>query len=304
VEPFSESFLFFYSVLTFLLEREIRKAAMDPSKRICLKNLPAGCTKREIAELIRNRTGTPIHSIDLGLGPDGETRRYAHFSCEGAKHVLEVLGSGVTLRDSLVYAHPAKMHYSFRYAEARRKREREEAEEKEQLDAFWAASKQRFLDRTNGGELPQGKLPKDFYASKRKYARIAAEIAQTFRNQSCGFGGAAAANSGSGAGRVDHARAAAYEATNAASSSYEEKGPNTSSVDPPTASVAADTNLPHAAHPHAGKKRPQRSAAAAKAKAKAPAAPQPPPPPEPTKEERKLSGLQAKLAALKEKLKK
>ncbi|TPP48369.1 hypothetical protein CGC21_13595 [Leishmania donovani] len=172
---------------------------MDPSKRICLKNLPEGCTKREIAELVRNRTGTPIHSIDLGLDADGKTRRYAHFSCEGAKHVLEVLSAGVSLRDSTIYAHPAKAHYSFRYAEARRKREREEAEEKERLEAFWAATRQRFLDRTNGGELPKSKTPKDFYASKRRYARIAAEIAQTSRNAHAAAGDAAYAEHPRGA---------------------------------------------------------------------------------------------------------
>ncbi|KPA80234.1 hypothetical protein ABB37_05204 [Leptomonas pyrrhocoris] len=288
---------------------------MDPSKRICLKNLPTGCTKREIAELIRNRTGTPIHSIDLGLGPDGETRRYAHFSCEGAKHVLEVLGSGVALRDATVYAHPAKMHYSFRYAEARRKREREEVEEKEQLAAYWDAARQRFLDRTNGGELPKAKPPKDFYASKRKYARIAAEIAQTFRHQS----GAAHGGAGAGVGRGDYPRGAAH-ATTTTSSSFGEGGEKFSGehsangVDPTAMEGAAGANSQHQHHhahgassasrtfAQAGKKRAPRAAAA---KAKAPAAPPPPPPPpEPTKEERKLSGLQAKLAALKEKLKK
>ncbi|KPI87010.1 hypothetical protein ABL78_3922 [Leptomonas seymouri] len=280
---------------------------MDPSKRICLKNLPAGCTKREIAELIRNRTGTPIHSIDLGLGPDGEVRRYAHFSCEGAKHVLEVLGSGVTLRDSTIYAHPAKMHYSFRYAEARRKREREEAEEKEQLEAYWAASKQRFLDRTNGGELPKDKPPKDFYASKRKYARIAAVIAQTFRNQS----GAAHCGAERGDGRGNYNRGAAHVTTT--SFGEGKKGVcehSASSAAPAAVEGAAGADSHHQAkgaspasrpHKQAGNKRPPRAAAA---KAKAPAAPPPPPPSEPTKEERKLSGLQAKLAALKEKLKK
>lgn len=257
---------------------------MDPSKRICLKNLPAGCTKREIAELVRNRTGTPIHSIDLGLGPDGETRRYAHFSCEGAKHVLEVLASGVTLRGVTIYAHPAKMHYSFRYAEARRKREREEAEEKEQLDAYWAETRQRFLDRTNGGELPKDRPPKNFYASKQKYARIAAEIAQTFRRQS-----------GAAHGSAGHDTAAA-------ASSFFEEGDQFSSIDPTSVGGAAPTVSASRPPAYAGKKRPPR-AAGAKTKASA-APPPPPPPPEPTKEERKLSGLQAKLAALKEKLKK
>lgn len=271
---------------------------MDPSKRICLKNLPEGCTKREIAELVRNRTGTPIHSIDLGLDTDGQTRRYAHFSCEGAKHVLEVLSSGVTLRDSTIYAHPAKTHFSFRYAEARRKREREEAEEKEQLAAFWDAARQRFLDRTNGGELPKTKPPKDFYASKRKYARIASEIAQTSRT-------AHAAAAGGGAGHHhDYARGAAHATS---SSSYAHTDAGAAVVrDHDGATGAAAVSAPGVGP--SPKKRGPRAAAAGAGKPKAPAAaaalPPPPPPPEPTKEERKLSGLQAKLAALKEKLKK
>ncbi|CAG9583780.1 conserved hypothetical protein [Leishmania major strain Friedlin] len=259
---------------------------MDPSKRICLKNLPEGCTKREIAELVRNRTGTPIHSIDLGLGADGKTRRYAHFSCEGAKHVLEVLSAGVTLRDSTIYAHPAKSHYSFRYAEARRKREREEAEEKAQLEAFWAAARQRFLDRTNGGELPRNKIPKDFYAAKRKYARIAAEIAQVSRNAHAAAGGDAA--------YAEHPRGAAHAA------------PFFSGADCGTNSAPRATSKNHATSGGGDANAAKKCAStltAAKSKALA-AVPPPPPPPEPTKEERKLSGLQAKLAALKEKLKK
>ncbi|KAG5465556.1 hypothetical protein CUR178_00261 [Leishmania enriettii] len=272
---------------------------MDPSKRICLKNLPEGCTKREIAELVRNRTGTPIHSIDLGVDADGQTRRYAHFSCEGAKHVLEVLNAGVVLRDSTIYAHPAKTHYSFRYAEARRKREREEAEEKEQLEAFWAASRQRFLARTNGGELPKNKTPKDFYASKRKYARIAAEIAQMSRNEHV----AARA----GAVYVEHPRGTAHAAPFFSGADRGEYGGRSSAS---KNQVASDSGAAMAGEPHrttagsgaahaAEKRAPQPKAA----KSKAPAA-TPLPHPEPTKEERKLSGLQAKLAALKEKLKK
>ncbi|KAK7199969.1 hypothetical protein NESM_000045400 [Novymonas esmeraldas] len=278
---------------------------MDPSKRICLKNLPDGCTKREIAELVRNRTGTPIHSIDLGLDSDGQTRRYAHFSCEGAKHVLEVLSTGVVMRDSTIYAHPAKTHYSFRYAEARRKREREEAEAQEQLDAFWAASRQRFLDRTNGGELPKNKAPKDFYASKRKYAKIAAEIALTSRRAHAGVA------MGSGAGYMDHPNGAAHAVSSAA---VDDCAAGSSDASPAghqaaSSSAAAVSGGPHraaggnaAAAAGASKKRAPRAAAAKSTPA--PVAAPPPPPPEPTKEERKLSGLQAKLAALKEKLKK
>ncbi|KAG5490126.1 hypothetical protein JKF63_00245 [Porcisia hertigi] len=269
---------------------------MDPSKRICLKNLPEGCTKREIAELVRNRTGTPIHSIDLGVDADGNTRRYAHFSCEGAKHVLEVLGAGVVLRNSTIYAHPAKEHYSFRYAEARRKREREEAEEKEKLEAFWASSKQRFLERTNGGELSVKKAPKDFYASKRKYARIAAEIAQVSRNAR-----AAANGSTRHAGHVHDAAYGTSSSAAATDMSCAYPAASTDHAAPSVAAAAAGEKKRATAgsgSANAAKKRPPRPAAAK------PQAPPAAPPPGPTKEERKLSGLQAKLAALKEKLKK
>lgn len=282
---------------------------MDPAKRICLKNLPEGCTKREIAEMVRNRTGTPIHSIDLGQDAAGQTRRYAHFSCEGAKHVLEVLSAGVLLRNCTVYGHPANPHYSFQYAEARRKREREEATAKAELDTFWADVKQRFEQRS-GGELPPKKFGRSFYAGRQKYARIAADIAQASRaRHAAGNSSAPAAWGGDDGLHITsyHRGAAISTPAIASSSSLAGKTPD------PTAAAAENEGgmspmqrLPrNGAAGRGGARGTKYSRGNAKSTAAAVAAPPPPPPPPPpTKEERKLSGLQAKLAALKEKMKK
>ncbi|CCW66924.1 unnamed protein product [Phytomonas sp. Hart1] len=154
---------------------------MDPAKRICLKNLPEGCTKREIAELVRNCTGIQPHSIDLGLNSKGLMRSYSHFSCESTKHVLEVFASGITMRDRVVHAHPAKPHFTYKYAEARRKRERAEEQEEREQKEFWETYKVSALSRFSEGEPIIIKPPKSFYASRQKYAAIAAEIAEQGR---------------------------------------------------------------------------------------------------------------------------
>ncbi|RNF03149.1 hypothetical protein TraAM80_06007 [Trypanosoma rangeli] len=154
---------------------------MDPSKRICLKNIPLDCTKRDIAEFVRNRTGAQPHSIDLGLDREGRVRRYAHFSVEGAKNVMSVL-SGALWREVEVTALPAKPHYMYRLAEARRQRERQEAEERACLETAWKESTARWMQKT-GGELRRGKPPKSFYATRQRYGEVASEIARRLREE-------------------------------------------------------------------------------------------------------------------------
>lgn len=155
---------------------------MDPSKRICIKNLPENCTKREIANMIHNRCGVQPHSIDLGLDENGVTRRYAHFSCEGAKNVLDALSGGSTLRGNVIHVLPAKKHYTWSLAQAREKREREEEEEKEKQRVFWENFRQRLEARGNNGEIsPHPKKLRSFYYGKQRYGVVASEIAKKFR---------------------------------------------------------------------------------------------------------------------------
>ncbi|EAN78110.1 uncharacterized protein TEOVI_000526500 [Trypanosoma equiperdum] len=154
---------------------------MDPSKRICLKNIPPECTKREIAEFIRNRTGGQPHSIDLGLDSNGRVRRYAHFSVEGAKNVVSAL-TGATWKGVTVSALHANPHYTYRLAESRRRREHLESEEKQQREELLRRKTERWLAKT-GGELPKGRPPKPFFASRQRYAEVASEIAKKSREE-------------------------------------------------------------------------------------------------------------------------
>lgn len=273
---------------------------METAKRICLKNLPEKCTKREIADLVKNRTGAQPHSIDLGFDAEGEIRRYAHFSCEGAKSVLEVLGGGAVLRGVTVTAYPANVHYSYRYAEATRKREREEAEEKQNLESFWASHREHFLKHTNGGELPTKKPPKSFYATRQRYASIAAEIAAKCRAaHKAGFMPSqrlppAADNHKS---HAEHSHRYAFIQPPA-------RLMESSSVEPPTAATAQSSGekdmKPATVAAPTNQKKFVKGKPSRKAKPEIPVTP--PPPPQPTKEERKLSVLQAKLVALKNKI--
>ncbi|EPY30065.1 hypothetical protein AGDE_09630 [Angomonas deanei] len=280
---------------------------MDPSKRICLKNLPEKCTKRELAEFIRNRTGAQPHSIDLGLDSEGNIRRYAHFSCEGAKNVLEVLAGGAALRDSMVYAHSANPHYSFRYAEARRKREREDEEAEKQQKEFEEESRKRFLARTNGGVLTvkDGKKPpKSFYVLKQKYANIASEIAQKSREAHVVY-----QRDG-----VRPEKKPRYQRPVEEEAEETPAGERLNTYLRPPA-VADTEPKPHdeaQKSGHAGRptndkyknshksKKPHGKKVVKEKEVVAP----PPPPPQPTKEERKLTGLQAKIEALKLKMQK
>lgn len=134
--------------------------------------------------MVRNRCGVQPHSIDLGVDENGATRKYAHFSCEGAKNVVEALSGGCSLRGSVIQVLPAKIHYTFRLAQAREKREREENDEKEKLDAFWSSVRQRLEKNGNCGEISSNRRKlRSFYYGKQRYGVIASEIASKFRAQ-------------------------------------------------------------------------------------------------------------------------
>lgn len=260
---------------------------MDPSKRICIRNLPEACTKREIAEMIRNRTGAQPHSIDLGVDEEGRTRRYAHFSCEGAKNVLEALAAGCSLRGQPIEAIPAKVHFSFRYAQAKQKREREEAQEVEERQAFWESFRRRLEAKGCTGEIsPQPKRLRSFYYEKQKYARVASEIAAKCR-------AAHASHHGVPQRHMHHSQAPPP-------SSSTTDTPETEAPHPAEKLPKRDTRKGEKGFPPKGKKARQE-----KSSGGGDTAPPPTPaeqPAEPSKAERKLSGLQAKLNLLKQKL--
>lgn len=256
---------------------------MDPAKRMILKNLPPEVTKKEIADLIRKRSRSQPMHIDLGVNEDGTTRRYAHVSVEGLKGVIEAI-NGVPIRDHHVIAEQAKPHFSFKIVEANRKREREErdAEElrKQRAESFLA----KCLAQDN---ITKDKPPRPFYHSKLKYSRIASEIAQKCRQEHENKNGPLQARSTAYPTERQQADAAA-----AASSTAAQNADATGAAQRSNSKWAGKGgNAAHRQKPKGEKKE---------------VVPEPPKvvvPPPPTKEERKLSGLQAKLAALKEKLK-
>lgn len=297
---------------------------MDPSKRLCLKNLPENCTKKEIADMIRNRCGVQPHSIDLGLDENGATRRYAHFSCEGVKHVLEALSGGSTLRGNVVQVLPAKVHYSWRLTQAREKREREEEEEQESRKVFCETFRQRLEAHGKNGEIsPQPRKLRSFYYGKQKYGAVASELAAKLRARhqaSCGTSRNFCRSTPTLGSPTLPAAERSLASPDAAPSLLSGKASNVN------AGVKTSENAPLV--PQKGNKRvrhqqplkkgekdagkrggtAEKSKTAASRQAVSDASKGSPnatvsSTPEPSKRERKLTGLQGKLALLKQKLK-
>ncbi|KAF8291446.1 hypothetical protein TcYC6_0127000 [Trypanosoma cruzi] len=266
---------------------------MDPSKRICLKNIPPDCTKREIAEFVRSRSGAQPHSIDLGLDREGRIRRYAHFSVEGTKNVISVL-SGAVWRGVAVTALPAKPHYMYRLAEARRQRERQEAEERGCVEAAWKERTARWMEKT-GGELRNEKPPKSFYATRQRYAAVASEIARKQREEHR-TKRAASLTSG-GCGMRNHRHQKEEELAAEEEEAPEKRHPRQRGTTRNNSNLHYKHSRGEGNVPVRREKKPNTEApVAATQKEKQQ-------PTGPSKEERKLSGLQAKLAALRAKMK-
>lgn len=239
---------------------------MDPAKRLCIKNLPPDVTKKDVADLIRKRTRAQPQYIDLGTMEDGNPRRYAHVTVEGLKGVMEAI-NGVAIRDYNVIVEQAKPHYSFAIAEARRKREREETEREEAVEKRAEELRERWSNQPN--TITKEKPPKSFFYNKQRYASVASQIAKQCRER--------------------HRQAYGNSLM----------PPSTQILPDNGTSNEADTKFNRKKDLGKDKRRPRREKPVAE-----PAAPPPPPePPQPTKEEKKLSGLQARLAALREKMK-
>lgn len=253
----------------------------EPSKRMHIRNLPPDVTKAEIVDLIRKRTRAQPSNIEIGKGPDGVQRQYAHVTVEGLKAVMENI-EGAPIRGYNISVAAANPHYSIKIRDTNRRREREE----EEMEA--AAQAEREAELAALAENPPQLMPKSkvksFYHYRQRYAQIASSLAKEFHN-----------------GFLQHGfKTDAEREEEAAAANRKE------ATEPPAAtrgrrSEAAGTSGPSTSD-H-GKKKfgdkwkgDKKSAAAA-----APPAPPPPPPP-PSKEERKVAGLQAKLLALKAKL--
>ncbi|CUG93396.1 Hypothetical protein, putative [Bodo saltans] len=254
---------------------------MDPSKRMCIKNLPPDVTKKDLADLIRKRTRAQPQYIDLGLLEDGTPRRYAHVTVEGLKGVMEAI-NGVDIRGFNVIVEQAKPHYSFALAEARRKREREEREAEETLEKRAEELRERWNSLPD--TITKEKPPKSFFHNKQRYATVASQIAKQSREKH----------------RQAYGNSVMPPSTKNMNHYFPEDAENNRKA---AAAAAATSAAPGGDSKFARKKEFLKDKRKPKPVPE-PAAPAPPPePPQPTKEEKKLSGLQARLAALREKMK-
>ncbi|EKF32398.1 hypothetical protein MOQ_003753 [Trypanosoma cruzi marinkellei] len=181
----------------------------------------------------------------------------------------------------------------YRLAEARRKRERQEAEERACVEAAWKERTARWMEKT-GGELRSEKPPKSFYATRQRYAAVASEIARKLREEHRTKLIASSASRGGGVRDHRHQREEGMtEEEEAADKRHPRQRETTQNK----------SNL-HYKHSRGEGKVPARRNK--KPNTEAPVVPtqkEQQQPTGPSKEERKLSGLQAKLAALRAKMK-
>ena len=227
---------------------------MDPSKRLILKNLPPGVTKKDIADFVKGRSRAQPRGIDLGVNEDGTTRRYAHITVDGLKAVIAALADA-SFKGYPVKVEPARPHYTWKIQEDKRRREQEQEEELQKASTIAETLSSEPILRRN-------RAPKPDYMGKQRYARVASEIASQLRQEYYRKNG-------------HHAGPQQLETTTRLKKKrrIDANQSTAPGADQPTSCCVT------------------------------PKAPQPPPPPQPSKEEKKLQGLQARLAALKERMK-
>lgn len=220
--------------------------------------------------------------------PLRDCRGFAHVTVEGLKQVAEQL-QGVLVNDKPIRVEPAKPHYLWKLDKVRRIQEKEEEKKKSEVESI--RSKEGY------GELDYTKpLIRSTVAAKRKFGNIASQIAAKLREkakerklklkQQMLSGGGALGQQRFGAVRRqredDGSAAPGYQAHTSGSSAKAKVPFN-------------NANSRNNSNNFKGGKFEKKPAAAA-------APPPPPPPPEPTKTDRKLSALEARLAALQAKL--
>jgi hypothetical protein len=174
-----------------------------------------------------------------------------------------------------VVAEQAKPHYAFKILEAKRQRERAAQEAEEERQRAVDAMNERL--ETQGNTITVANAPKPFYHGKQRYGRIASEIAKKIRLER---GGAPSA--------VAPPPSAPQHGNQAQSRGGK----------PGTSADAGQGGRP------AKKARAEKKGSdPVKSQVEPEKKEEPAGPPQPTKDQRKLAGLQAKLQALKDKMK-
>lgn len=228
----------------------------------------------------KKKAGDNKDKAEADKKPLRACRGFAHATVEGLKAVIETM-KGAAVNDKQIFCTRAKSHYLWRNERAKREREKEEEKKADAVNTV--------TGKEGYGELDYTKPPiRSHNAAKKKFGNIASEIAARLRKNAKErkekqkmwqkkFGGGGAAQGGN---NFDRRR-------------QRENDDTDKNKKVPQNSADAKKNLNN----NNNKKR-------GKPVARDAAPPPPPPPPEPTKQDRKLSALEARLAALQAKLKK
>ena len=190
--------------------------AHDPSRRLFLSGLPAEVTRRDIVEFVKKRTKANPMYIEIAKDEAGNGKGYAHATVEGLRAVVEAL-NGVPFPGSgaRIVAAQAKPHFSVPIMKLKKEREdaeiaacdariaakeakvEEEASRKKARDEFVKAMFEVPSDAEEDDEriselarfvrkAPRPEecpFPAVFAGSRMKYATIAAEIAEKCREK-------------------------------------------------------------------------------------------------------------------------
>jgi hypothetical protein len=295
----------------------------DPSRRLFLSGLPPTVTRKEIVEFIKKRTRANPMYVEIALDAEGKCKGFAHCTVEGLRSVVEAL-NGIPMDGNRIVAAPAKPHFSVPIMKA--KKEREDAAiaeadarmtariEKKELEkerkAAHAAEVRALMeagDDEQGDDDPYAGVAirkpdasampvrEAFAGSRLKYAQAASEIADEGRKAHAQVTVGSSHN-------VDYQDqgAAFHPRGGFQQQQQQQRGGFAQGQDRGGGSPGG---TPGGGGPGGGAGGPRGSVQFKEAVQVAPPQPPAPPaPPEPTKEAKKLANLQAKLAALKQKL--
>jgi hypothetical protein len=269
----------------------------EPSKRLFLMGLPKDVTRKDIVDFIKLRTRANPVNIEIGLDCNGAPKGYAHATVEGLKNVIESVND-VPMRGHRISAFQAKPHFSVAIVQVRRDNERYEREEaarlQKELDGL--AEKRAAALATETGDSEEANALRKMAAPKNpvegllRWATVQAEVAAASR-----------ANNK----RVREAPEQPPQQQHGGYNNNNQGGYQGGYNNNQGGFQGGYNNNNQGGYPQGGQGDERRAPAPRTEQAPAPKVEKaPPPPPPPSKEERKLSSLQIKLAALQAKLKK
>jgi hypothetical protein len=293
----------------------------DPSRRLFLSGLPPTVTRKEIVEFIKKRTRANPMYVEIALDAEGKCKGFAHCTVEGLRSVVEAL-NGIPMDGNRIVAAPAKPHFSVPIMKAKKEREDaaiaeadarmtariEKKEQEKERKAAHAAEVRALMeagDDEEGDDDPYAGVAirkpdasvmparEAFAGSRLKYAQAASEIADEGRKAHAQVTVGSSHN-------VDYQDQGAAFHPRSGFQQQQQRGGFAQGQDRQGGFQAGfQRGKRPRDEPVGGRGSVQFKEAVQVAPPQPPA---PPAPPEPTKEAKKLANLQAKLAALKQKL--